>query len=88
MGNETDATHEAAVEAFLKAAAEKDPDRVADVEQRYPVLSDEELEWRRSREVRLSDAFANTLALSADLFGRRLAVPTLWRRVRVALAAA
>lgn len=89
--SELDPKHEAAVEDFIEALREQDPVRVAAAEERYPVLTETELEWRRSREIRLSERFEDTLALSADINGRRIAAPLELRksirRVGVALAA-
>jgi hypothetical protein len=67
--------HEVAVEEFMRKVAEEDPERTAEVAIRYPVLSESELAWRRSREVRLSEKFENTISLCADIFGRRIALP-------------
>jgi len=75
MTEGVDETHEAAVEQFLEDLKQRDPDRVEEVERKFPVLTEAELAWRRSREVRLTDKFSNTVSLCADIFGRRLVVP-------------
>lgn len=94
--SEPDATHERAVDEFLRQAAARTGATTDDEFKRwlgdheYPVLTESELDWRRSREVRLSEAFENTLALSSDMGGRRLGAPInlRGRLGRVASAAA
>ena len=66
-----DALHEIAVTEFMRQAAEKDPERVAEVCQRHLVLSESALRYRRGREEALSAARADWM-LHAGLDGERI----------------
>ncbi|HEY6115118.1 MAG TPA: hypothetical protein VI172_04085 [Candidatus Dormibacteraeota bacterium] len=82
-----DKDHEDSVEQFIEEARRQDPDRVAEVEERYPVLTERELALRRAREVGFtqmsmetgiltqSDRRRPAIPLIADLWGWRIAIP-------------
>jgi hypothetical protein len=84
MTDDLDPKHERAVEEFIEGVREVNPVRVAEVEVRYPVLSERELAWRRGREVGFTAQCTTTGVLTAfgrppipvmaDLFGRRMAI--------------
>lgn len=63
--------HEDAVAEFMRQAAEQDPERVADVCHRDPVLNEDALRYRRGREESLSAVRADW-TLHAGLDGRRI----------------
>lgn len=83
--DELDPAHERAVGDALRRGAEAIAERpLTDEEfakwlenEPYPILTEDQLAWRRSREVRLTESFENTLSLSADIYGRRVAAPLL-----------
>lgn len=85
--DDLDPKHEDAVERFFEQAEEADPDRFAEVERLYPVLTERELAARRAREVGFTeqsmetglltqgDGHRRAIPLIADLFGRRINIP-------------
>jgi len=80
--DDLDPLHESAVDDFMRKQFESetgitDDKPYGDWLNRHGILTEEQLSWRRSREIGLTEKFENTLSLSADMYGRRCALPRM-----------